>query len=90
MDFTSEEYFRLNNKILNELTSVENLLVVITEKLYSNGLLLIKNDSNKRKLRYNPITISSILLIFVMREVLSLLLNDRNISVMLGDFAFNW
>ena len=90
MDFISEEYFELNEKIVNELTSVENLLVVISEKLYSNGLLLIKNESNKRKLRYNPIVISSISLIVFIREVLSLLLNDRNISLMLGDFAFNW
>ena len=90
MDFTSEEYFKLNEKIVNELTSVENLLVVISEKLYSIGLLLVRNESNRRKLRYNPIVISSILLIFLMREVLSLLLNDRNISLMLGDFAFNW
>ena len=90
MDFTSEEYFELNEKIMNELTSVENLSVVISEKLYSIGLLLIKNESNRRKLRYNPIVISSISLIVFIREVLSLSLNDRNISLMLGDFAFNW
>ena len=90
MDFTSEEYFELNEKIVNELTSVENLLVVISEKLYSIGLLLFKNETKRRKLKNNPIVISSIILIFLMREVLSLLMNDRNISLMLGDFAFNW
>ena len=90
MDFTSEEYFRLNEKLVNDLISVENLLVVISEKLYSIGLLSIKNGSKRRKLRYNPIIIFCVSIIFVIREVLSLLLNDRNISLMLGDFAFNW
>ena len=46
MDFTSEEYFKLNEILMNELISVENLLVVISEKLYSIGLLSIKNEFN--------------------------------------------
>ena len=73
-----------------KIKSKQNLLNVLTVKLYSIGSLFVSNIRIKRKVIFNPTMILINFFIVFVRQVLSLLLNDRNISLMLGDFAFKW
>ena len=77
-------------ELSEKIKSTQNVLNVLTVKLYSIGSLFIENDFIKRKIRFNLLITSLSLSIILMREVLSLLLKNRNISLMLGDFAFDW
>ena len=59
-------------ELSEKIKSTQNVLNLLCLELYSFGSLFIENDLIKRKMKFNPIIIISILMIILMREVLSL------------------
>lgn len=77
-------------RIYNRLRWTENTIDYLGNYLYKIGISLNSNETVKRKLIYNPILMTIILSIVLMRDLLSYLINDRAISLKLGDLSYNW
>ena len=56
----------------------------------SVGVIHFHQEHIKHHWLYNRILINFILIVVLLREITSLLSNDRRVSLMLGDMAFNW
>ena len=73
-----------------QLRSIEIFLHIISEKLYSIGLSLFRVSDQKRRKLCQPLMVAFVLSLTMLRDLISLSLNDRLLSMKLGDFSFNW
>src|ERR1700712_1352633 len=80
---------RIENMI-STLNTCDHILDKVSEKLYLNGFSNLKIGSKKRKMIFKPIIVLTFLSFLIIRETISLTLNDRNISRIIGVFCFNW
>ena len=70
-----------DKKLKTSIHLCDDILNKISERLYLNGFSYQKISSKKRKFIFNPIFVSTFISISLIRELLSLLANDRqNVS----------
>ena len=65
-------------------------LYAISDKLYLIGLSLFKVGHKRRSVSFHPVIVGLVLLLLITREIVSLLIDDRRVSMMLGDIAYKW
>ena len=78
------------SKMISNLRSIEISLHIISEKLYSIGLSLFRVSNENRPKILHPIVVTMILFVFMTREIVSYSLDNRRLSMMIGDISFNW
>ena len=86
MDSYLDSIAKLNSRI----KTCDQILCFIGEKFYSIGLSHFRFGHQKRGLIYNPFLVLVVCVIIIIRDIVSCLAKDQNISIILGDMAFNW
>ena len=81
---------KMSKNIISNITSIETSLHIISERLYSIGLSLFRVSNEKRPKISNPIVVTIVLFVFMVREVVSYSLDNPRLSMMIGDLSFNW
>ena len=81
---------KMSKNIISDITSIEITLHVISERLYSIGLSLFRVSDKKRSKIHNPIVLSIVSSLLLVREIVSYFMADPRLSMMIGDISFNW
>ena len=78
------------DRLLYKIGYTEYFLDRICNYISAKGISYFHHEQIKHHWFYNKILINTILIILLIIELTSLLSNNRRMSLMLGDMAFNW
>ena len=81
---------KMSKDIISNITSIEIILHINSERLYSIGLSLFRVSDKKRSKIHNPIVVSIVSALLLIREFVSYSMADPRLSMMIGDLSFNW
>ena len=81
---------KMSKNIISDITSIDSALHIMSERVYSIGLSLFRVSNEKRPKIMNPIVVTSVLSVLLIREIVSYSVADPRLSMMIGDMSFNW
>ena len=78
------------NNIIDNINWSQQCINYMETNLYRNGLTLYYNRSNYKSKIYKKSLIISAYMLAIIQAIVSLIVNDRGISLMIGDIGYNW
>ena len=79
------------NEYFHKRKLIENHMIYLKQIVFLIGVSHFKFGNKRRSLKFNPILILTILLIYFFKNSISLLIvNNEEYSIYLGDFAYYW
>ena len=77
-------------KLSNKISLIEKCLEHICIYASYTGVSYFHHDAIRHRMIYNKTLINVVLCLILIRDSVSLFVRDPSVSLMLGDFAFNW
>lgn len=76
--------------ILSKIITIQSSIIFLNKYIYSIGLSQYGSESQRRHRIFNPIFIAIVNVLLIIRELVTLIFNNENLSIIFGDFAIKW